>query len=86
MPQAPEDNEEEDFKILSADNLLIVGRADDEFSSVEVHGKVYALEVKPEHDLSAAGMHKVYITENCSLIISPKVFSNSYLTSLANLF
>ena len=35
----PEDNEEDDFKILSTENLLIVGRADDEFSSVEVHGK-----------------------------------------------
>ncbi|CAI8008118.1 Periodic tryptophan protein 1 homolog [Geodia barretti] len=33
----PEDNEEDDFKILSTENLLIVGRADDEFSSVEVH-------------------------------------------------
>ena len=39
-PQAPEDNEEEDFKILSSDNLLIVGRADDEFSSIEVHGEL----------------------------------------------
>lgn len=37
--QAPEDNEDEDFKVLPSDNLLIVGRADDEFSSVEVHGE-----------------------------------------------
>lgn len=39
--QAPEDDEEEDFKVLSSDNLLLVGRADDEFSSIEVHGKCY---------------------------------------------
>ena len=37
--QNPEDNDEDDFKILSSDNLLIIGRADDEFSSVEVHGQ-----------------------------------------------
>lgn len=42
--QAPEDDEEEDFKVLSSDNLLLVGRADDEFSSVEVHGKVIETE------------------------------------------
>lgn len=37
--QPPEDNEEEDFKILPTENLLVVGRADDEFSSIEVHGE-----------------------------------------------
>ena len=42
----PEENDEEDFKILSSENLLIVGRADDEFSSVEIHGKyTYILRV-----------------------------------------
>lgn len=42
--QAPEDDEEEDFKVLSSDNLLLVGRADDEFSSIEVHGECYETE------------------------------------------
>ena len=37
--QDPEDEEEENFKILPSDNLLIVGRADDEYSCIEVHGE-----------------------------------------------
>lgn len=52
---APEDNEEEDFKILSADNLLIVGRADDEFSSVEVH-------VFSEDDFHCYSHHEILLT------------------------
>ena len=37
--QDPEDDDEiEDDTIQPSDNLFIVGRADEEFSSVEVHG------------------------------------------------
>ncbi len=37
MLQSPE--EEEDFKILPTDNLLAIGKAEEDYSSVEVHGK-----------------------------------------------
>lgn len=38
--QDTSENEEEraDFQILSTDNLILVGKADDEISNVEVHG------------------------------------------------
>ena len=35
--QSPE--EEEDFRVLPTDNLLAVGKAEEDYSSVEVHGK-----------------------------------------------
>lgn len=34
-----ESDEDEDYEIKATDNLLLVGKADDEFSSIEVHGK-----------------------------------------------
>lgn len=32
-------DEEEDYQIRPTDNLLLVGKAEDELSSIEVHGK-----------------------------------------------
>lgn len=37
--QTPEEDEEEDFKILPSDNLLAIGKAEDDYSCVEVHGE-----------------------------------------------
>ena len=35
--QSPE--EEEDFRVLPTDNLLAIGKAEEDYSSVEVHSK-----------------------------------------------
>ena len=43
LVQPQEDNEEEDHRILPSDNLLVVGRAEEEFSSVEVHGRLRSM-------------------------------------------
>ena len=37
--QSPEEDEEEDFRVLPTDNLLAIGKAEEDYSSVEVHGK-----------------------------------------------
>ena len=37
--QTPEEDEEEDFKILPSDNLLAIGKAEEDYSCVEVHGE-----------------------------------------------
>lgn len=36
--QTPEEDEEEDFKVLPSDNLLAIGKAEEDYSSVEIHG------------------------------------------------
>ena len=37
--QSPEEDEQEDFRVLPTDNLLAIGKAEEDYSSVEVHGK-----------------------------------------------
>lgn len=37
--QSPEEDEEEDFQVFPTDNLLAVGKAEEDYSSVEVHGR-----------------------------------------------
>ena len=37
--QAPQDDDENDYRVLPTDNLLVVGRAEEDFSSLEVHGE-----------------------------------------------
>lgn len=36
-----DDDDENNFNISESDNLLVVGKADDEFSTIEVHGNSY---------------------------------------------
>ena len=38
LVQPAEEEEDEDFSVLPSDNLLVIGRAEEDFSSVEVHG------------------------------------------------
>ena len=33
-----DEDDENDFNINESDNLLVLGKADDEFSTIEVHG------------------------------------------------
>lgn len=41
--QTPEDDEEEDFRVLPSENLLAIGKAEEDYSSVEVHGRKHPL-------------------------------------------
>ncbi len=34
-----DEEDKEDYEVLPTDNLLVVGRAEEDFSSIEIHGK-----------------------------------------------
>lgn len=38
--QDPHDDDQDDYRVLPSDNMLVIGRAEEDFSSIEVHGKV----------------------------------------------
>jgi len=37
-----DDEDAEDSEVQPTDNLLVVGRAEEDFSSIEIHGKVWS--------------------------------------------
>ena len=38
--QKPDNESDDDFAVLPTDNLLVVGKAEEDYSSIEVHGEL----------------------------------------------